>query len=168
MLQSFARTAGQVPSLHLLVVGRGPEHETLDAMARSLGLSLRVHLVGEAPYDEVPNWLAMADFFALPSVSESHPLVMLEALAAGLPVIGIPSPGVEDTLVDGLNGLSSPEHPDAFGARMWRLASEPKLRARLAGGARETGKRHDIHHTSSTLLAHYERLVEERIPVGQL
>jgi 1,2-diacylglycerol 3-alpha-glucosyltransferase len=168
LLQAYARIADQVPDLHLIVVGRGPERETLLEMAGSLGLSPRVHLIGEVLYDDVPNWLALADFFALPSVSESHPLVILEALAAGLPVIGIPGPGVEDALVDGLNGLSSPEDVDAFGARIYRLASEPELRAQLADGAWETSERNDIRRTSSALLAHYERLVEERTPMGQL
>jgi glycosyltransferase involved in cell wall biosynthesis len=114
------------------------------------------------PYDEVPNWLAMADFFAFASVSESHPLSMLEALAAGLPVLAIPCPGVEDTIVDGHNGLFSPEAVDAFAARMQRLATDASLRARLAAGARETRAQYDVRHTSSVLLGHYERLVEER------
>jgi len=130
-------------------------------------LSSRVHLVGEVAYAEVPNWLAMADFFVIASASESHPLVVLEALAAGLPVVGILCPGVEDTVVDGLNGLSSREDTDAFAAQMWRLASEPGLRARLAAGARETSDRYDIRHTSSALVSHYERLMEERMAEGE-
>jgi 1,2-diacylglycerol 3-alpha-glucosyltransferase len=161
LLRAFARIAAEVPDLHLVLIGTGSQKEYLVEVVRYLGLVPRIHLVGEVAYEEMPNWLAMADFFAFASVSESHPLVVLEALAAGLPVLSIPCPGVEDTVVDGLNGLSSPEDADVFAAQMRRMATEPGLRARLAAGARETCGQYDIHRTSATLLAHYERLVEE-------
>ena len=162
LLRAFTHVSAKAPDLHLVVIGRGPEEEHLEEMAHLLGLASRVHMVGEVPYQEIPNWLAMADFFAFASVSESHPLVVMEAIAAGLPVLGIPGPGVEDTIVDGVNGLLSPEDTIAFAAQMRRLAMEPELRTRLVAGARETCGQYDIRHTSATLLAHYERLVEER------
>ena len=162
LMRAFIRIAGQVPDLHLVIIGSGPEEDHLREMARLQGLTSRIHLVGHVPYDEVPNWLAMADFFAFASVSESHPLSMLEALAAGLPVLAIPCPGVEDTIVDGHNGLFSPEAVDAFAVRMQRLATDASLRARLAAGARETCAQYDVRRTASVLLGHYERLVEER------
>ena len=162
LLRSFARIAGDVPDLHLVIIGDGPDKEELEEMIQLLGLASRVHLVGETPYEEMPNWLALGDFFAFPSVSESHPLAVLEALAAGLPVLGIPGPGVEDTIVDGVNGLLSPEDTIAFAAQMRRLTTEPELRTRLVARARETCGQYDIRRTSATLLAHYERLVKER------
>lgn len=162
LLRSFARIIGDVPDLHLVIIGDGPDKEELEEMIQLLGLASRVHLVGEVTYEEIPNWLALGDFFAFPSVSESHPLAVLEAMAAGLPVLGIPSPGVEDTVVSGVNGLLSPENKDTFAAQMRRMAMDPDLRARLSTGARETCGQYDIRRTSATLLAHYERLVEER------
>jgi len=165
LLRGFMRVADEVSDLHLVVIGCGSEEEHLQEMARFRGLGSRLHLVGEVPYEQVPNWLAMADFFAFASVSESHPLVVLEALAAGLPVLAVPCPGVEDTIVDGHNGLLSLESANIFATKMRRLATEPDLRARLAAGARETCGQYDIHRTSAMLLAHYERLVEERAQV---
>ena len=162
LLRAFAHIAGQVPDLHLVAIGSGPEEDHLREMARLRGLGSRVHLVGAVPYEQVPDWLAMGDFFAFASVSESHPLVVLEALAAGLPVLAIPCPGVEDTIVDGYNGLLSPETADVFAQKMVRLATEPDLRVRLAAGAREMCELYDIRRTSATLLAHYEQLVEGR------
>lgn len=162
LLNAFKQVARELPDLHLVIIGKGREEEYLDEMVRMLDMAGQVHLVGEVLYEEVPNWLALGDFFVITSVNESHPLSVLEALAAGLPVIGIPCPGVEDTIVDGVNGLWSPEDVHAFAAQMRRLAQEPGLRARLAAGARETSRQYDIHKTSAALLAHYERLVEER------
>jgi len=162
LLRAFAHAVREVPDLHLVVVGGGPEKAHLEEMTHSLGLGPRVHLVGEVPYEEVPNWLVVGDFFVFASVSESHPLVVLEALAAGLPALGIPGPGVEDTIVDGFNGLLSSEDVDVFASQMRRLATESDLRARLAAWAQESCGQYDIHRTSATLLAHYERLVEDR------
>lgn len=162
LLNAFKQVARELPNLHLVIIGKGREEEYLEEMVRMLEMAGRVHLVGEVPYEEVPNWLALGDFFVITSVNESHPLSVLEALAAGLPVIGIPCPGVEDTIVNGVNGLWSPEDAHAFAAQMRRLTQEPELRARLAAGARETSGQYDIHNTSAALLAHYERLVEER------
>jgi glycosyltransferase involved in cell wall biosynthesis len=167
LLHAYVRVVDKVPDLRLVIVGRGPEEESLEALMRSLGLTSRVRLVGEVAYDEIPNWLAMADFFVLPSVSESHPLVVLEALAAGLPVVGIPSPGVEDTIVDGLNGLLSAQDAGAFAVQMCHLAGDADLRGRLASGARETSYKYDIRYTSSALVSHYKRLVDERAAAGE-
>lgn len=119
-------------------------------------------MVGAVPYEQVPNWLAMADFFVITSTAESHPLSLLEALAAGLPALGIAALGIEDSITDGENGLLCPEDVDGFAQRMVRLASDADLRARLSAGARRSRHRFDIRNTSARLLAHYERLVEER------
>ncbi len=162
LLNAFRRAAQEMPDLHLVIIGKGREEGYLEEMVRMLEMAARVHLVGEVPYEEVPNWLALGDFFVITSVSESHPLSVLEALAAGLPVVGIPGPGIEDTIMDGINGLYGPEDANAFAAQVRRLATEPALRARLAAGAREMSDRYDIRHTSAALLAHYERLIEER------
>ena len=103
----------------------------------------------------------MADFFVITSTAESHPLSLLEALAAGLPALGIAALGVEDSVTNGVNGLLCSEEVDEFAQKMVLLATDADLRTRLADGARRTRHRFDIRHTSARLLAHYERLVEE-------
>lgn len=162
LLRAFSRAVRKAPHLHLVVVGDGPKREDLQEIVRWAGLSDRVHLAGAVPYEEVPNWLTAADFFVIASTAESHPLAVLEALAAGLPALGIPSPGIEESIRDGENGLLSPEDVDGFAIQMARLATDTDLRARLAAGACRGRNRLDIRCTSAQLLAHYERLVEER------
>ncbi len=161
LLRAFSRAAAEVPFLHLFIVGDGPKREDLEEFARWAGLGERVRMVGAVPYEEVPNWLAMADLFVITSTVESHPLSLLEALAAGLPALGIAALGIEDSVIDGVNGLLCPEEVDAFARHMIRLATDADLRARLAEGARESRHQFDIRNTSARLLAHYERLVEE-------
>lgn len=161
MLRAFSRAAVGAPGLHLVLVGDGPARESLEEFACWSGAGDRIHFVGAVPYEEVPNWLAAADFFVMTSTAESHPLSVLEGLAAGLPILGIPSPGIEDSVVDKVNGLLCPEDVDAFAHHMLRLALDEELRARLTEGACHSRCRFDIRRTSARLMLHYERLVEE-------
>ena len=110
-------------------------------------------------------WIGYARVAA--SAARLNRIVTDKLLAAGVPVVGIPGPGIEDTIVDGLNGLHSPEDAEAFAAQMWRLASDVDLRGQLACGARESSDQYDIRYTSSALMSHYERLVEERVAAGR-
>jgi glycosyltransferase involved in cell wall biosynthesis len=162
LLDALRRAAATSPDLHLVLVGRGPSRERLEQIVHDTGQEDRVHFVGEIAYEEVPNWLALADFFAIASRTEGHPLVVLEALAAGLPVVGVAATGIEDTVRDGSNGLLSPEEVDAFALHMARLATDGELRSRLANGARRSRRRVDIRNTTERLLSHYERLIDAR------
>jgi hypothetical protein len=71
-------------------------------------------------------------------LAESHSLSVLEGLAAGLSALGIPSPGIEETIQDGINGLLVEDDVDGFAQRMALLAEDAGLRARLAGGGQRS------------------------------
>jgi glycosyltransferase involved in cell wall biosynthesis len=73
----------------------------------------------------VPDYLAAADVFVTASVSEVHPLVIMEAFAAGLPAIGVHSPGVGDIVEDGVTGFLTSEDAGAFAARITEIATDP-------------------------------------------
>jgi glycosyltransferase involved in cell wall biosynthesis len=113
------------------------------------------------PYEEVPAYLALADFFVTASVTEVHPLSVIEALAAGLPVLGIHSPGISDTVRDTVDGFLTTHDLASFTAVMVRLLLQPELRAPMAANARERSRNYDIRISVSTLLDHYRRLVAE-------
>jgi 1,2-diacylglycerol 3-alpha-glucosyltransferase len=89
----------------LLLVGGGPELDDYRALAHELGLQDRVIFTGVVPYEQIPAYLKLGDFFVSASVSEVHPLTFIEAAAAGLPALGIRSPGVVDILEDCVTGL---------------------------------------------------------------
>jgi len=162
LLRAFVHVAADLPDTYLVLVGDGPERENLEDFTRHSGLQERVRFVGEAPYDEVPSWLAMADFFALTSKGEGGPLTAIEALAAGLPVVAVRASGVEDVVEDGGSGLLSEPTVHSFASCFRRLASDGQLRARLATGALKASENFDIQRTSAILLEHYERLAEQK------
>ncbi len=163
LLRAFARCADAIPAPHLLLVGDGPQATALRGLTGELGLSDCVTFAGAVPYERVPDYLAVADLFVSASVSEVHPLSLIEALAAGLPALGIVSPGVADTIQDDVNGLLTPHDLDAFAGAWRRLLSDADLRAGLAEGARRTGERYSIESTTAQIVRHYEKVKGEAL-----
>lgn len=158
LLESFAEVARRHPEAALVFVGDGPERDSLEQATTSAGLVDRVVFAGAQPYELVPRYLASCDAATTASVSEVHPLTVIECMAAGLPVLGIDSPGVGDTIVDGESGLVVADD-GSFPAAMARLVSDASLRARLADGAAARAADFDISRTIHELLAVYERVL---------
>jgi glycosyltransferase involved in cell wall biosynthesis len=106
----------------------------------------------------------MCDAFVTASVTEVHPLSVIEAMGAGLPVLGVQSPGVGDTVTDGTTGFLTDEDPVAFAVKMTRLVTERDLRNRLGMAAREASGMYAIERTTHIMLRYYETLVHEAEP----
>ncbi|WP_437279561.1 glycosyltransferase [Sorangium sp. So ce375] len=114
----------------LLLVGDGPERPRLIALARELGLSERALFVGQR-YG-APHILAALDAFALSSIAESLPLAVLEAMAAGLPIVATAVGSLPTALTDGYTGfLVPPGDAAALAARLTELHDNPALAARM-------------------------------------
>jgi glycosyltransferase involved in cell wall biosynthesis len=114
LLRAYAAIAHELSNVRLLIVGGGPKTilAHLKTLAADLGVGNRVRFTGSVPYEAVAAHLLMCDAFATPSVSEVHPLSVIEGMACGLPVVGIDSPGVGDMVEDGKTGFDSGELAD--------------------------------------------------------
>jgi glycosyltransferase involved in cell wall biosynthesis len=141
---------------HLVVAGAGKGSD-YPAMARSLGVAGRVHFLGERR--DVAALVRCADVFAFASHYETCGLVVLEALASGVPVITAPSVGASDVIRDGQNGflLRSSSDREGLVSLLRRLAADPKLAARAAQAGRATAVATNWHSMS----CHYEQLYEQ-------
>jgi 1,2-diacylglycerol 3-alpha-glucosyltransferase len=95
-LAAFA--ALRVPRARLAIVGAGPERERLASAAARLGIAARTHFSGELPRAQLPDAYASADAFLFSSTSETQGLVLVEALAAGLPLVAVDTPQTRDVL----------------------------------------------------------------------
>lgn len=139
ILEAFRVARDLLPagSLHLIIAGGGPEEPALRRAAPP-----DVTFLGVLDHKrELPKLYATADAFVLTSLTETLGLVMLEAMASGIPVIATPAGGVADHLRDGENGLAYPASDVREMAHaMVRLAMDPKLRDELARGARRTAE----------------------------
>lgn len=160
LLHSFADMLKEYRNAGLVLVGEGPEHEEFAALGRELGIEKRVHFTGQVPYEVVPGYLSAADAFVTASVSEVHPFTVIEAMAAGLPVLGINSPGVGDTVQDERNGLLAPSpQPAEFTARMLRLVKNDGLRRQLGERAKADAEFYSIERTNQMMIERYQKVI---------
>lgn len=121
------------------LVGEGPERDALTRLVRSRGLTGTVEFVGTVP-DARPLFLTH-QFAVLPSHQEGLPNAVLEAMAAGLPVITTAVGGVPEIVVDGVTGMLVPPHaPRALADMIERVAADPGLRVRLGTAARQAAE----------------------------
>jgi teichuronic acid biosynthesis glycosyltransferase TuaC len=119
------------------VVGDGPERERLEALAHALGIAGRVRFLGQLPHDQALRAVARCDVFALPSTDEAFGVAYVEAMAAGLPAIGLAGePGPEEIArAGGGMLLVAPDDPRALRAAIERALAH---RAELGAAARAT------------------------------
>jgi glycosyltransferase involved in cell wall biosynthesis len=162
LLEQFAIAKDVVPNLHLMIMGNGASQPELKKLARQLDIADSVLFTGPIAYDQVGNYLAAADLFATASVTEVHPLTVIEAMASGLPVVAISSPGIVDTVKSGISGLLTTKPAGGLAAALVGLASNDERRRQMAQAARNESERYSIERTIRRTLELYERLRLER------
>jgi glycosyltransferase involved in cell wall biosynthesis len=142
----------------LAFAGGGREHARVEAELRAHGLGDRVELLGER--HDVPALLAAADVFVLASRSEGAPLSVLEAMAAGLPVVASAVGGVPELVADGETGLLVPPgDPAALSSALARLLDDAELRRRMGAAGRARAR--DRFDISALRAAHLELYARE-------
>jgi glycosyltransferase involved in cell wall biosynthesis len=160
-LHHLVDAAVGVPDAVFIVAGDGPERATLESRALARGVGDRVRFVGH--HHDVAELLACADVFVLPSLSEGLPLSVMEAMAAGVPVIGTSIAGVAELVTPGETGLLvPPADAVALTTALRTLLSDPARARALARAAharalREFGSDRVTHCVSAVyreLLAH--------------
>jgi 1,2-diacylglycerol 3-alpha-glucosyltransferase len=159
LLRSFAGISQAYEKTALLIVGDGPERDNFEDRVQAMGIAEKVIFTGMVSYTKLPGYLRMSDAFVTASVTEVHPLSVIEAMAAGLPVLGIKSPGVGDTVQNGVTGYLATEDLAAFTAKMVRLVSEHEHRRELGSNAQKASEQYAIEKTTRTMLDLYEETI---------
>jgi glycosyltransferase involved in cell wall biosynthesis len=143
--------------VHLVLIGAGPARPELEELAKVLHLERRVHFTGQLVGAE--NLHQFFDVSVLCSRSEGFPNAVIEALAAGCPVVGTPVGGIPEVITHGETGLLVPiDQPDALAASVRELRRDAALRRRLseAGAACARGKYHQ-----TVVIAQLEALYQD-------
>ncbi len=122
-------------SVHLVIVGEGPERSRIEGAVASAGIGDRVHLLGERA--DIPELLRAFDLFCLPSLAEGISNTLLEAMATGLPLVATRVGGNPELVADGASGLLvPPADPRALAAALGRLVADAALRRDMGEAAR--------------------------------
>lgn len=136
ILEAFARLNPEKRGYQLVLTGSGDEKEQLERQAAALQVRDRVHFTGTLTGPDLSSTFRGADLFVFASLTETQGMVVLEAMAAGLPVVALEAPGVRDIVTSGYNGfLCTPGDLEAFAASVEKVLSDQSLFEQLRQGA---------------------------------
>lgn len=156
LLNAALRATEAEPRLRFAAVGQGPLEEELRALHSELGLGDRFRFLGYRR--DIHDILAAADLFVLGSAHEGLPVAMMEAFAAGLPVVATAVGGLPDAVTEGVHGRLVPPHDSAALAdAVVGLVRDQELRATMSAAVRERSADYDIR----TAVAEQERTYAE-------
>ncbi len=161
VLASFARLRARGIDARLCLVGDGPDREAVEQLAHDLGIARQTIFVGYQ--HDVAGYYGLFDVLVLPSGNEGTPVVAIEALAAGTPVVATRVGGVPDVVEDGTDGFLVPvEDVEALAAALERLARGPELRRQMGRAGRErTLPRYKVERLVDDVDALYRELLTE-------
>jgi glycosyltransferase involved in cell wall biosynthesis len=157
-VQALALAKQQRPAMRLVIAGGGPMERALRALTTALGVDDAVLLLG--PRDDVPELLARAACVLVTSTYEGCSLVILEAMAAAVPVVAVRIGGIDEVVEDGVTGLLCEARPEDIAAALVLLLDHPATARRLGDEARRRAwQRHSRRDMALALAALYESLV---------
>jgi phosphatidyl-myo-inositol alpha-mannosyltransferase len=157
-VRAFARLANEFDDLSFVVAGDGRDRGGLDTLTPAV--RDRVVMLGAVPNVELPRYHAAADMFVAPATGhESFGYVLVEALAAGVPVVASDIPGYREVIHDGVDGLLVPPSDDeALASAIARVLREPKLATALASAGRARAAEFSWDVVTPRIEAVYERV----------
>ena len=137
VLESVARLREGGVDAALLLVGDGPDRDHVEQRASELGIIRNCFFLGYQ--EDVSDWYQAFDTLILPSANEGTPVVVIEALASGCPVVATSVGGVPDVVREGIDGFLVPAGDvEALVERLAQLAADPELRSRMGEAGRES------------------------------
>jgi len=142
LLEAVSNFQFSIFNFKLLVVGDGPEKTRLEKQTKELDLSDVVEFVGQVPYEETPKYYQAADVFVLPSEAlEGLPMTVIEAMAAGLPVVASKVGGVPEAVIDRETGLLVESgNVQKLSSALTKLLTDDGLREKMGQRAREVAE----------------------------
>ena len=162
LIGAFARLS--LPRrLSLVIIGDGSERKNLENLVKKLNLEERVEFLGEIPNERIPEYLAGADCFVLPSLKEGFGIAVLEAMAAGVPVIASRVGGILDIIEDGKTGLLiEPGNPEEIAKAISKIYQDSVLREQLINNAIAELKRYNWKNMAERVFKIYENIISRR------
>jgi glycosyltransferase involved in cell wall biosynthesis len=168
LVKAISALRYDIPNLHLVIVGDGPEMSNLSRLAACLGVQTRCFFLGER--HDIEQILPAFTVFALPSLHEGTPLTVLEAMAASVPIVATSVGGLPEILTDRHDALlvdftDADEHCHEllrdFTAALKQLLSDPSLRAKFAAAAsRRVRARHSLEAIFARYCSIYAEVLE--------
>jgi 1,2-diacylglycerol 3-alpha-glucosyltransferase len=143
----------------LLILGDGTKREELEKEVLALGMEKQIIFVGTVSQDEITNYYKACDLFVFSSKSETQGIVLLEAMAVGLPVVAVKASGVNDIVKDQINGLTTEEDEKEFSGAIHKLLSNIKHYEETTVGANNTAREYSNETIAKKAEEHYTEAI---------
>ena len=138
LVEAAADVIPRLPNVRFVLAGDGELRAQLEARVAALGLAGQVRFAGSRPLAVLARWLGAADLFLLSSHYEGMPLAMIEAMAAGCPVVATAVGGIPDVIADSNGGRVVPaRNPHALASAIVEILGDPEKRRTMAAAARQ-------------------------------
>ena len=160
LLRVFKRVADQDDRVELTIVGGGPSLGELKKLAASLGIAHRVRFTDMVPFSQVVEELNQADLFVFSSVTETQGLVILEAMAAGLPMVLVESKALLYFVNPGKDCIVVKEDEEAMAAAILSLINDPARLQAMGRAARQNAEKYSVPVLTSRLVEVYHRAID--------
>lgn len=162
LIAAFAQVRQSCPTAHLLIVGDGPDRPAVETLIAQHNLAAAVTLTGWRT--DLPAVYAAADLYTLTTWGwEGLPLTVLEAMAAGLPVVGTRAGGFPEAVVENVTGiLAERRNVASLADALLRLLQDDALRAQFGAAGQDRARRHfTVEGMVAKIAAHYERSLRD-------
>ena len=160
IIQGFPSVLKRQPNAKLVVAGDGPARGACEMLVKSKGLGDNVIFAGFVPDDELPGYYSAADAFVIASKFETQGIVVMEAMASGLPVAGINFRAIPEMIRDGENGYLFDETPEGCAEAICRALDSPSS---VKAKAVETAGRFEQGACTELLVDTYEELIKRGV-----
>ena len=166
----FVEVLKKEPKAHALIVGLGPSEKMIKDTFKQAGLEKRLHMTGVLHYQHLVDAYFAMDVFAFASLSETQGIVLIEAMAAGVPVVALDAPGARDVVEDLQNGrlLKEMDQQSFVDAVLWVLKRPSEELQTIKQAARTTTHKYSINVSAKHMLEVYENVRSKKsISVGK-
>jgi 1,2-diacylglycerol 3-alpha-glucosyltransferase len=158
LIKAFALICAQRPNAYLMMIGKGVDEQILRHLVKKMGLEERVLFTGPVAHEEIPHYAAAADLFLFTSKTDTQGVVLVEAMAAGTPVVAIDASSSRDILSQG-GGLLVPEDKTLFASEVIKLLDNQERIESLGREAWQVAQSYNIQAATERLIDVYERAV---------
>jgi glycosyltransferase involved in cell wall biosynthesis len=161
ILEAFLQLNQLIPELHLVFVGDGPEKKSLIKTAAAHGLAQKVTFTGALNAAEVIHCYSGADLFVFSSTTETQGLVLIEAMAGGVPVVAVKATGSIESVIHGYNGFLTDNSAADLAAKAQLILTNHILQKQMQSNALKTAQQYSIENTSRQLVEVYHQTLTQ-------
>ena len=161
LVKAFSRVVAKIPEAFLVVVGDGTDRVRLEKMVAELGIGESVKFLGRITGDDLPMVYRTFDVFGLTSETETQSIVLMEAMATGLPAVAVRAGAIGELVKTGRNGfLCRPRDVAGVARGLMKLLENSEMRDKYGKESLEIVKKHDIKHTLDRLEEIYAKVAK--------